>query len=193
MTIKIKRQSAERGPQKGPEKGLIRSVEEACGVDLSVCYQCKKCSSGCPAARYSTMTPSEIVRRLQLGAGDELLGSDFIWLCLSCETCSARCPMQINVAAVMDALRTLSLARGAAPPKGNMPLFNRLFLSMVQRFGRAYDLPTIALYKLRAGNLSQDMEKFPTMLKKGKMALLPPSGADRKVTKRVFRAREAKK
>ncbi len=189
MTIKIKRQTAE----KSPGKGLIHLVEERCGVDLSLCYQCKKCSSGCPAARYSTMTPSEIVRRLQLGAGNELLKSDFIWLCLSCETCSARCPMQINVAAVMDALRILSLAGGVAPPKGNMPLFNRLFLGMVQRFGRTYDLPTIALYKLRAGNLSQDMEKFPTMLRKGKMAVLPPSGADKKTVKRVFRAREARK
>ena len=185
MTIKIKKQTQ--------EKGLIGAVQEPAEVDLSLCYQCRKCSSGCPAARYSTMTPSEIIRRLQLGAGNELLQSDFIWLCLSCETCYARCPMQINVAAVMDALRTLSLARGAAPPKGNMPLFNRLFLDMVRRFGRAYDLPTIALYKLRIGNLSQDMEKIPTMLRKGKMAVLPPSGADKKTAKRVFRAREAKR
>lgn len=185
MTIKIKRQTT--------EKGLIGAVQEAAGVDLSSCYQCRKCSSGCPAARYSTMTPSEIVRRLQLGAADDLLQSDFIWLCLSCETCYARCPMQINVAAVMDALRVLALARGTAAPKGNMPLFNRLFLTMVKRFGRTYDLPMIALYKLETGNLSQDMEKFPTMLRKGKMAVLPPSGADKQVTKRVFRTREAKK
>ncbi len=181
MTVKIKRQTA--------DKGLITFVEKACGVDLSTCYQCKKCTSGCPAARHATTTPSEVVRRLQLGAGDELLRSDLIWLCVSCETCYARCPMQINLAAVMDALRTVSIARGIAPPKGNMPLFNREFLSMVERYGRAYDLRTIALYKLRAGKLAQDMEKFPTMLRKGKMAVMPPSGARKEMVKRVFRAR----
>ncbi len=184
MTVKIKRQAKERG--------LIRAVEEMCGVDLGPCYQCKKCSSGCPVARLSQSPPSEIVRRLHLGAGDELLESDIIWMCLSCETCYSRCPMKINIAAVMDALRTLSLARKASLPKGNMPLFNRMFLSMVRTFGRAYDLPAIALYKLGAGNVAQDMEKLPVMLKKGKMALLPPSGADRRVVKRIFKAQKTR-
>jgi heterodisulfide reductase subunit C2 len=185
MTIRINKKTA--------GKRLIDSVQKYSGVDLTTCYQCRKCSNGCPAARHSTMTPSEIVRRLQLGAGEELLQSDFIWLCLSCETCFARCPMQINLSAVMDALRTLSISRAATSPKGNMPLFDRLFLGMVKRYGRTYDLAAIALYKLRAGNLTQDINKFPTMLKKGKMAVLPPSGADKDAVRRVFRTVEGVK
>ena len=180
MTVKIKRQTSDRG--------LISLVQKAAGVDLSACYQCKKCSSGCPAAKYSLSTPSEIIRRLQLGVEDELLESDIIWLCLSCEACYTRCPMKINVAAVMDSLRRLSLASHAVLPKGNMPLYNRMFLSMVKNFGRSYDLPTIALYKLRVRSFTQDVDKLPAMLKKGKMALLPPSGADRRTAKRIFRA-----
>ncbi|MBI2857852.1 MAG: 4Fe-4S dicluster domain-containing protein [Chloroflexi bacterium] len=180
MTVRIKRQTV--------KKGLIDAVQEASGVDLAPCYQCRKCTAGCPVAGISRSGPAEIVRRLQLGAGDELLENDIIWLCLSCETCYARCPMKINVAAVMDALRILSLARKTLPPRGDMPLFNRTFLSMVKRFGRAYDLPTIALYKLRTGNIAQDTEKLPMMLKKRKIAVLPPSGADKQTVKRVFRA-----
>ena len=53
-----------------------------------------------------------MMRRLHLGAGDELLDSDLVWMCLSCETCSARCPMGIDVAAVIDALRKLALEQG---------------------------------------------------------------------------------
>ena len=44
----------------------------------------------------------------------------------------------------------------------------------------------VAAYKLGTGKLMADTEKFPTMLKKGKLALLPPRGADTKTVKRIF-------
>jgi heterodisulfide reductase subunit C len=180
MAITIKKSGKE-------VEGLIRRVEEISGVDLSVCYQCKKCTSGCPIAKLTKSPPSEIMRRLHLGAGDELLGSDIIWACVSCETCSARCPMGIEVASVMDALRTLALEKKAEKQQGNVPLFNRAFLSTVKLFGRTYDIAMIAAYKLGSRRLMNDTEKFPTMLKKQKIALLPPTGADKKTTRRIFK------
>jgi heterodisulfide reductase subunit C len=153
MTVKIKKQAK--------EKSLRNTVAEISGVDISLCYQCKKCTSGCPVASLTKSPPSEIVRRLQMGAGSELLASDLVWMCLSCETCYARCPMEINIAAVVDALRSLAIAGGAP-------------------------MPMIAFYKLGTGNIKQDTEKFPAMLRKGKMAVLPPSGADKKTVKRIF-------
>jgi heterodisulfide reductase subunit C len=178
MTVKIKK--------KASGNSLSGIVAEISGVDISRCYQCKKCTSGCPVAKLTKSPPSEIVRRLQLGAGNELLESDLVWMCLSCETCYARCPMEINIAAVIDALRSLARETGAPMPKGNMALLNREFLRMVKMFGRSYDLPMIAAYKVGTGNIMQDTEKFPMMLKKGKMALLPPSGADKNTVKRIF-------
>jgi heterodisulfide reductase subunit C2 len=178
MTIRIRKQSA--------NDSLIRIVEKKADVSLNKCYQCKKCSVGCPVADLTKSPPSEIIRRLQLGAGNELLQTDLIWTCLSCETCYARCPNEINFAAVIDALRSLALERGIAKPKGNPPLFNRLFLNTVKTFGRAYDLQMIALYKIRTGKIFADTEKFPTMIKKGKIALLPPSGADKRKVRRIF-------
>jgi len=178
MTIKIKKQLA--------TDSLIRIVEEKADVRLNKCYQCQKCSVGCPVANQTKSPPSEIIRRLQLGAGEELLQTDLIWTCLSCETCYARCPNEINFAAVIDALRSMALERGVAKPKGNPPLFNRLFLNTVKTFGRAYDLQMIALYKIRTVNIRPDMDKFPTMIKKGKIALLPPSGADKGKMRRIF-------
>lgn len=166
--------------------GLKAIVEEMSGVSLDACYQCRKCSAGCPVAGPAKSAPSEIIRRLHLGAGDELLENGLVWMCLSCETCYGRCPMQINFAAVIDALRSLALARGSKVPEGNMPLFNRMFLANVRVFGRSYDLSMIAGYKLGSGSLMSDTGKFPTMLKKGKMAILPPSGADKKAVKRIF-------
>jgi heterodisulfide reductase subunit C len=178
MTIRITRQKA--------TGNLLKAVLKKADVNLSACYQCKKCSMGCPVAGQADSPPSEIIRRLQLGAGDELLQTDLIWTCLSCETCYARCPNQINFPAVIDALKAIALGKGAARPEGDAPLFNRLFLNTVKSYGRAYDLQAIAMYKLGTGNLKQDMDKFPAMLKKGKIAILPPFGADTKKVKRIF-------
>lgn len=178
MTIKIKKQST--------AESLRAVVERKAEVNLSACYQCKKCSIGCPVAGLVSSPPSEIIRRLQLGAGDELLQSELIWTCLSCETCYARCPNEINFAGIIDALRAVALEKGVARPEGNAPLFNRLFLGTVKSYGRAYDLQMIASYKLGAGKLMDDMEKFPGMLKKGKIAVLPPSGADKTKVKKIF-------
>jgi heterodisulfide reductase subunit C len=185
MTIRITKRKA--------SGNLLKAVQEKTDVNVSACYQCKKCSIGCPVADQTESPPSEIIRRLQLGAGDELLQTDLIWTCLSCETCYARCPHQINFPAVIDALKSIALEKGAARPKGNAPLFNRLFLNTVKSYGRAYDLQAIALYKLGTGNLKQDMDKFPAMLKKGKMAILPPFGADKKKVKGIFKKAEQNK
>jgi heterodisulfide reductase subunit C len=166
--------------------GLRSRVEELSGVSLSPCYQCHKCSGGCPVVGLAQSTPAEIIRRLQMGAGDELLGNDLVWLCLSCETCYSRCPMRIDVGAVFDALRRIAVEKGIARPKGKLPLFNKAFLATVRIFGRSYDLPALAFHKLGSGSLTTDMDKLPAMLKKGKIAITPPAGANAKRVKNIF-------
>lgn len=178
MTIKIKRQII--------NNGLMLTVEEMSDVDLNLCYQCMKCTGGCPVAKLGQSPPSEIIRRLHLGAGNELLESELVWTCLSCGTCYARCPMEIDIASVMDAMRSLALERKAATPKGNIPLFNRMFPNTVKFFGRTYDLSMIVAYKFGSGTFIKDMDKLPTMLKKGKMAILPPLGTDTDIVKQIF-------
>ncbi len=184
MAITIKKKKAD---------GIIAVVQEISGADLSICFQCKKCTSGCPVSKLVKYPPSEIMRRLHLGAGDEILESDILWMCVSCETCSERCPMGIDVAAVMDALRKLARQRGASKQKGNVSLFNRAFLKTVQMFGRTYDMGMIAAYKMGSLKLMDDTEKFPTMLKKRKIALLPSLKGDRKTAKRIFKMAKLRK
>jgi len=179
MTIVISKNKSARS--------IAQRVREITGVDLGTCYQCKKCTSGCPVSGLAKCPPSEMMRRLHLDLGDELLDSDILWMCVSCETCATRCPMGIDVAAVMDALRRIAMERGAAPGEGNVPLFNKAFLTTVQAFGRTYDLAMIASYKLGSRKVMADTEKFPTMLAKRKIALLPPTGADRRTVRRIFR------
>jgi len=178
MTIRIK---------KGRTGQSLRdTVVRMSGVDLSACYQCKKCSSGCTVSGHSQSPPSEIIRRLQLGAGDELLTNDLIWTCVSCETCYARCPMGIDLVPVMDALRAIAIQRKAAVPKGNVPLFNSAFLKTVNIFGRTYDLGLMALYKMGTSSYSQDADKIPVIFSKKKIAFLPSWSSNLKTIKRIF-------
>ncbi len=169
---------------------LIDAVEEISGVNISQCLQCKKCSNGCPVVSLSSIGPAETIRRIQLDAGDELYESDLVWMCVSCETCYARCPMQIDMASVMDALRVLTVRKKTSGVKGNVHLFNKAFLNTVRFFGRTYDLGMIASYKVGTSTYMQDSDKFPMMLRKRKIALFPSFKANKKYIKRIFKNRD---
>ena len=178
MPIRITRAAAGRG--------IIDQVKALSGIDINACLQCRKCTNGCPVAGFTDSSPAEIIKKLQLGAGAEILDSEIIWVCASCAACFSRCPMEINMAEVMDALRVMAEARGAAKPQGNMPLMNKLLLGTIKTFGRTYDLGAMALYKAGTASYGKDMDKVPTILKKGKIAIMPPQGADKKIVKQIF-------
>jgi heterodisulfide reductase subunit C len=94
--------------------------------------------------------------------------------------------MEINMVQVMDALRVLAEETGAAKPDGNIPLMNKILLGTIKTFGRTYDLGAMALYKAGTASYMKDMDKVPMILKKGKIALLPSQGADKKMVKQIF-------
>lgn len=171
---------------KTPTGNLISEVQKLSGIDISSCLQCKKCSNGCAVTGLTSVHPSDIIRAMQLNVGDKIFESDLIWMCASCETCFSRCPMKINMAEVMDAMRVIATQKKTAKQKGNVRLFNKSFLKTVNLFGRTYDIGMLAAYKLGTGSYLQDTEKFPMMLKKGKIALLPSLKADKKYINRIF-------
>ncbi|RPJ04085.1 MAG: 4Fe-4S dicluster domain-containing protein, partial [Spirochaetaceae bacterium] len=144
--------------------GLIDLVEKTSGVSIRECLQCKKCSSGCPVHTISDIGPAEIIRRLQLGAGDELLENDLVWKCVSCETCYSRCPMQIDMAAIMDSIRVIAVQKKTSGAKDRVHLFDKFFLGTVRLFGRTYDIGMLAAYKTGTSTYLQDTGKFPMML-----------------------------
>ena len=88
---------------------FVSKVEELSGQSLLACYQCGKCSAGCPNVCEMDLLPNQIIRYAQLGLKDELLESKSIWVCASCMTCDVRCPKGINVAEVLEAIRLILL------------------------------------------------------------------------------------
>jgi heterodisulfide reductase subunit C len=90
---------------------FIAKIEELSSQNLLACYQCGKCSAGCPAVSQMDILPNQIIRYAQLGLKDDLLNSKSIWICASCFTCNARCPKGINIAEVIEALRQILLRK----------------------------------------------------------------------------------
>ena len=90
---------------------FIAKIEELSNQNLLACYQCGKCSAGCPAVSQMDILPNQIIRYAQLGFKDDLLKSKAIWICASCFTCNARCPKGINIAEVIEALRQILLRK----------------------------------------------------------------------------------
>jgi len=88
---------------------FVAKVEELSGQNLLACYQCGKCSAGCPAISQMDLPPNQVIRYAQLGLKDELINSNTMWICASCLTCNVRCPKGINIAEVMEALRQVLL------------------------------------------------------------------------------------
>lgn len=152
------------------------------------CYQCKKCSSGCPMERDSDLHPHQIIRMVQMGRKDEALHSKGIWLCISCQTCVSRCPMNVNTPAVIDALRATVARRETPRSVRKVPIFNRVFLELIRRLGRVYELGMMGAFKLGSQDLFTDIEKFPMMLRKGKLRLIPTLPGRRANLRRIFRA-----
>ncbi len=166
---------------------FVHEVEATAGARLSLCFQCQKCTSGCPVAAHADIRPHELVRLVQLGERDEVLSSRMIWECTSCQTCRTRCPQGVELPAVIDALRRLSRGSRKVTADTTVPVFNDIFLSAVQRLGRVHELGLMAAFKLRTGSVFRDFGKLPAMLRKGKLALWPASVRGRSERASAFR------
>jgi heterodisulfide reductase subunit C len=166
-------------------------VEAAADARLALCFQCQKCTSGCPIAATADIKPHELVRLVQLGERDELLSSRMIWECTSCQTCVTRCPHAVDLPAMIDALRRLSRDARMATPDTTVPVFNDIFLGAVRRMGRVHELGLMAAFKLRTRSFFQDIGKLPAMLRKGKLTLRPAFVRGRSARTDTFRRANA--
>lgn len=172
------------------EKGskLSDAVAKVGGVDVSYCYQCGKCASGCPLAHKMDLKPTQLMHAIQLGLKDVVYNSKTMWLCASCHTCSARCPQDVDIAEVMDTVKIMMMREKKRPKVPDVLKLSKCFVQNLKWFGRMYELGMVGMLKLRTGKFTQDMAMGMKMLKKGKFNLLPRfTGARtvRKIIKRV--------
>jgi heterodisulfide reductase subunit C len=118
--------------------------------------------------------PDRVIRLVELGERERVLNSPDIWLCASCETCAARCPNDIDVAAMMDTLRHIALADGVRVPDQRIIAFHNTFLNVVKMFGRSHEASFLALYAPRnVGLVMASINSGLKMFLSGKLPLIP--------------------
>lgn len=171
-------------PAMEPSFELAKQLREA-HLSVSACYQCRKCSSGCPLTFAMDLLPDQVIRLCLLGQEDQVLGCSTIWVCSACETCTTRCPNDIDIAGVMDWLKEEALRRGQAVPQPAVSRFHQAFLRSVRLGGgRLPEAMLLGLYilhsgqtlkKLWSGELFADLRLGRQLRRRGRLSLrLPP-------------------
>ena len=149
---------------------------------LSACFQCKKCSGGCPLTFAMDLLPDQVIRLALLGQAEQVLSCRTIWVCSSCQTCTTRCPNNIDIAGAMDWLKEEALRQGISVPQPEVAAFYRAFLDTVLagggRLSEARMLTRFFLLKIRHGLDAREMAANARLgwklMKRGRLPLTGP-------------------
>lgn len=191
-----KNHSGKKGIQMSElETRLKADVEKLAHTRVDDCYQCGKCTAGCPRGEVMDAGPTRLIRLVQTGNVLEAARCESVWQCVSCLTCSTRCPKSVNIAGVVDALRQISAERGITAERfAKTVLFQKEFLRNIRRNGRTNELELVAAWKLLG--FAQDFNPFaalkdaqlgPKMFFRHKLHFMPGSPVkDKGVVRRIF-------
>ena len=177
---------------------LAETIRKESGENVFLCYQCQKCSSGCPVAEHFDLAPNQLIRAIQLGQKEMVLHSNTIWLCAMCETCATRCPHDINITKIIDVLKIMAKNEGIEPKVPSVSLFYQAALRGINWFGRMYEaglMAEIYFRQMMSGQLNyqqiwkNDMPLALKMFKTGKLKLFPTFGKP-KVKKKFVEKKE---
>lgn len=163
-----------------PEKLSDRITRET-GENVFRCYQCQKCTVGCPVADEMDVKPNRVLRLLQYGRDDAVLRSRTIWICAQCQTCVTRCPHNIDLPRMMDVAKQEAVRRRIPSPLPLTPIFNEAGTRQIRTIGRMYELGVIGELKLRGfvageralGPLTDEVRMGLRMIAAGKLTILP--------------------
>lgn len=80
------------------------------GEGILKCFACGSCTARCPEMDVKLeWNPRVIIRKALFGLKDEVLSSEFVWVCSSHYRCLEKCPQKVNVKEVMNAVRNARL------------------------------------------------------------------------------------
>jgi heterodisulfide reductase subunit C len=128
--------------------------------NITKCFSCGTCSACCPVREIEEKyNPRKIIRMVIFGMREQVLKSDFIWLCAACHICEDRCPQNIQLTKIMMALRNIARREGYIHP------FFRGQIKLVSTFGRLYDVEDFDNKKRQRLGLPSVKKKFKEVIK----------------------------
>ena len=144
------------------------------GANLNLCYQCGVCTGSCPTADKMQYGPRKIMHMIHLGIAERALSSPDIWYCVSCYSCSTRCPQAVPISDIMSVLRNMAVAKGLA--EDNEATFSKIFLRVLEEHGRMYEPEVLLRYYASVLDVDSMVKIMPLgigMFLKSKIGLLP--------------------
>ena len=85
-------------------------AKEEGGEGILKCFACGSCTARCPEMDVKPeWNPRVIIRKALLGLKEEVLSSEFIWICSAHYRCLEKCPQGVDVKGVMNAVRNARL------------------------------------------------------------------------------------
>jgi len=122
------------------------------GEKIKECIQCGTCSASCPSSAAMEYSPREIIAALRAGMLDRVLNANTVWMCVSCYSCTVRCPAGIPFTDVMYELKRLEVDKGLS--KGaNGAAMATAFADTVDKYGRNAETTLLRTYFLRTNPL----------------------------------------
>ncbi len=114
---------------------------------------------------------------IRLGWEEAVLNSEAIWLCIGCDTCSARCPQQVEPSSIMAAARLLAMQKGIQPRVREIGIYYQGFMYNMRLNGKIHDASLAGVTQLLSGQLIENLPLAWKLFKRGRVKLpLPPFG-----------------
>ncbi|MEE8121273.1 MAG: 4Fe-4S dicluster domain-containing protein [Anaerolineales bacterium] len=155
-------------------KEVANLLYAAHGNPIKSCIQCGTCAGTCPSIEFMDHSPRELIGMIGADIKDEVLASNTFWSCASCYHCTVRCPVGIDIAGLMYALKRYSIWKNQYLEGLIGPAFSESFVKMIMRTGRFFE-PVLAplIFKYGARDLIQEAQTASALVLKGRLPLLP--------------------
>jgi len=184
-----------------PDYRLLEQIEAQGPFQAGACFQCRKCTNGCPVTFAMDLYPDEVIRMVILGQRETVLACQTIWVCAACETCTTRCPNDVKIAELMDCLKEMAVHEGVPSAQPRILALHQTFLNNIKKRGRLYETTLLPAYFLKSGKLLEewnsgiwryDLKLGSRMLSKGRLPLMPKSISGKKEVRKILARRKQK-
>jgi len=163
------------------------------GERIARCIQCGTCTGSCPVSYAMDISPRMLIALFRAGEIERILRSRTIWICASCYMCTTRCPQNIKITDTLYALKRTAMETGLYPDRFPVYLLSRIFVQIMNRYGRNHEGLLLLLYYLRRNpfGLLRLVPLGISMLRKGRAPLFPSKIKGIKTIRQILSAAKA--
>jgi len=149
-------------------------LKEPGGENLLRCFSCGTCTASCPVREVDEKyNPRKIIRMVILGMKEKVLSNEFIWLCAGCYSCQERCPQDVRITDLMNAIKNVAVKEGYIHPSFTAQV------NLLNGHGRLYEIGEFDNKKRLKFGLPQIKENAEEIKK-----IFVESGVDKLVTEK---------